>query len=166
MTGDHNLSEFEQKLLDNVDQHGCQVNFVFDAEGDDPDFAYSVGFRKTAKQPEVIVFGLERKLMLSMINETLRQCCEEGLCLAEGTEISDLVEGFDCVARRVHPSQIDEGYFNSSMWFHVREFGSELSEAYQLVWPGAVNGLYPWDIDCSEDIIEAQPPLYEARKTA
>jgi hypothetical protein len=160
------LNEFEQQLLDNVEQHGCQVNWVFDDKGREPDFAYSVGFRKTVGQPEVIIFGLKRKLMLSMINETLRQCREDGLQLSEGAVIADLIEGFDCIARRVHPSQIDEGYFNSSMWFHEREFGSELSEAFQLVWPGAVHGLYPWDEDCSADVIEQQPALYEPKVAA
>ncbi|MEP2103471.1 MAG: DUF4262 domain-containing protein [Parasphingorhabdus sp.] len=166
MTDARELNEFEQRLLENVDQHGCQVNWVFDENGEDPDFAYSVGFRKTASQPEVIVFGLKRELMLYMVNETLRQCREEGLKLSEGIVVSDLIEGFDCIARRVHPSQIDEGYFNSSMWFHEREFGSELSEAFQIVWPGALEGLYPWDEGCSEETIEAQPALYEPRLAA
>ena len=163
MTEPRELNEFEQKLLNNVEQHGCQVNWVFDDKGEEPDFAYSVGFRKTADQPEVIVFGLKRELMLSMINETLRQCRGKGLQITEGAVISDLIEGYDCIARRVHPSQIDEGYFNSSMWFHVREFGTELTEAFQLVWPGAVQGLYPWDEDCSEETIEMQPALYEPK---
>ncbi len=166
MTADRALSESEQRLIDNVEQHGCSINFIFDAKGIEPDFAYSVGFRKTAHQPEVIIFGLKREVMLSMINETLRQCQEDGLRLSEGVVISDLIEGFDCIARRVHPSQIDEGYFNSSMWFHKREFGSELSEVFQLVWPGAINGLYPWDEGCSNDVMEQQPALYEPKVAA
>lgn len=166
MTVDPILNEFEQKLLDNVEQHGCQVNWVFDDKGIEPDFAYSVGFRKTVDQPEVIIFGLKRELMLSMINETLRQCQEDGLGLSEGVAISDLIEGFDCIARRVHSSQIDDGYFNSSMWYHRREFGFELSEVFQLVWPGAIDGLYPWDEGCSEDVIEQQPALYEPKVAA
>tara|TARA_R110002033_G_scaffold64386_11_gene115361 strand:+ start:513 stop:1013 length:501 start_codon:yes stop_codon:yes gene_type:complete len=166
MTTDRALSESHQRLIDNVEQHGCQVNWVFDDKDIEPDFAYSVGFRKTVDQPEVIIFGLKRKLMLSMINETLRQCQEDALQLVEGAAIADLIEGFDCIARRVHPSQIDDGYFNSSMWFHEREFGSELSEAFQLVWPGAINGLYPWDEGCSEDVIAEQPALYEPKVAA
>ncbi|MEM8917831.1 MAG: DUF4262 domain-containing protein [Pseudomonadota bacterium] len=161
MSGHRELNEFEQRLIDNVEEHGCQVNLVFDDKGKKPDFAYSIGFAKTVGQPEVIIFGLNRKLMQSMINEVLRQCREEGLVLTEDLAISELIEGFDCIAKKVHPSQIEEGYFNSSMWYHVQEFGSELSEAYQIVWPGAQQGLYPWENDCAEDVIEAQPALYK-----
>lgn len=165
MTADRALSESHQRLVDSVEQHGCQILFVFDADGDDPDFAYSVGFRKTVGQPEVIIFGLKKELMHSMINGLLEQC-RNGLQLVENGLIDDLIEGFQCVAKKVHPSQIEEGYFNSSMWFHNLEFGGELTEVFQIVWPGAQDGKFPWDEGCSNYVQDVQTALYKPRLTA
>jgi len=165
MTSSKPLTDYEQGIVDNVQQYGCHITFVFDEKGEDPDFSYSIGFRKTVNQAEVIIFGLDRDLMHSMINNLLEQC-QGGLELKEGAIISGLLEGHQCVARKVHASQIDEGYFNSSMWFHEREFGAELTEAMQIVWPDAYDGKFPWDHDSSEDVRVAQPALYEPRLAA
>jgi len=153
------LTEYEKKVLSNVDEFGCHVTYVFDSDGDDPDFAYSTGFTRSLGQGEVITFGLPRDVMLFMINQTMREC-RKGLVLEDWERISGLLEGFEVVARKVRPESIERGYFNSAMWFHHLNSGGDLTVAYQLVWPGALDGLYPWDDDCSELVIERQPALY------
>lgn len=165
MTGYRGYNDHETKLLANIEKYGCQVTFVFDAEGDEPDFCYSIGFSKSIHQPEVIVFGLPRKLMHSMVNNILEQC-RDGLILADGLVIRGLLEGHDCIAQSVHSSQIVGDYFGSAMWFHRDQFGSELVEAFQIVWPGAKDGKFPWDADSSEQVRSVQPALYEPRLAA
>ena len=158
---DETLSEYEQSILTHVEKFGCSVTHVFDPDQEEPDFSYSIGFSKTLDQGEVIVFGLARNLMQSMINEVMRQCREDGLILGDNVVISDLLEGFDVIARTIHPDRIEHEFFNSAIWFHRREFGTELKVAYQLVWPGTQQGLFPWDEGCDPYVIEQQPPLYE-----
>jgi len=153
-------TQYERKIVSNVSQYGCHVTFVFDPEHNEPDFSYSTGFTKTLRQGEVIVFGLPEDVMHSMINETMAQCLE-GLTLDEGVPISGLLEGFDVVARAVCPEWIEREFFNSAMWFHRREFGSDLKAAYQLVWPSAVTGLFPWNEGCAQEVIDRQPALYQ-----
>ncbi|MEZ5734798.1 MAG: DUF4262 domain-containing protein [Novosphingobium sp.] len=163
MNDDYALTDYERSIFSNVADHGCHVTYVFDNEDTDfVPFCYSAGFTKTVGQGEVIAFGLPMDVMKFMINQTLRQC-REGMVLEDGKHISNLLEGFDVVARLVWPEYIEREYFNSAMWFHRCEFGSDLEQAYQLVWPGAVNGLFPWEEGCSQDVIDLQPPLYEAR---
>jgi Domain of unknown function (DUF4262) len=162
MISNQDDTDFEQKICANIAAHGCHINFIFDPEGDDLAFAYSVGFTKTVDQPEVIVFGLPMDIMKYMINETLTQC-RAGLRLNDGVRISGLLAGFDVAVRDVPPQRIEREFFNSAMWFHQKEFGDELTSAVQLVWPGSETGLFPWDKGCSEQVIAHQPALYEAK---
>jgi hypothetical protein len=156
---DH-LTEYESKILANVDAFGCHVTTVFDPDGDAPSFSYSTGFCKTVSQSEVIVFGLPHGLMHSMINSTLDQC-KSGLLLGEFTRIAGLLDGFDVIARSIPDYRIEREYLNSAMWFHQHEFDSTLDRAVQLVWPSSETGLFPWEVGCHRSVIEAQPALYE-----
>jgi hypothetical protein len=153
------LNAFEQKLLDDIRDYGCQVLHVFDGNGNEPGFSYSIGFPVSVNQPEVIVFGLDRKLMHSMVNEVHRQC-SEGLLLRDGAKVHDLIEGFDCVLRRVTDGAAIREHFGSAIWYHRTQRGVDVKEAYQLVWPGAQQGLFPWEEGCSADVISQQPALY------
>ena len=157
------LDRHEQQVLDNIRDHGCQVQFVFDPEGEAPDFAYSIGFPVSVGQPEVIVFGLKRELMISMVNEVYRQCAEESLLLEDGVRIDNLIEGFDCIAREVaDPGAIRE-HFGWAIWYHRSQRHEELERAFQLVWPGAQQGLFPWDDGCVDEWVKVQPALYAVR---
>lgn len=154
--------DFERGIIANLREHGCQVNLVFDPDGEQPGFGYSIGFTETVDQPEVITFGLSRELMKSMINETLQQC-RNGLVLTDGAVIDGLLEGHSCIARKVHPSQIVNDYVNSALWYHKARTGERLTDVVQIVWPGAVDGLFPWDDGCDAGVIALQPALYEER---
>lgn len=155
-------NEFERGIVENVREHGCQVNLIFDPDGEQPNFAYSIGFKETVGQPEVITFGLSKELMHSMINQTLREC-RKGLALTDGAIINGLLEGHQCVARTVHPSQVVEDYMNSALWYHKARTGKTLTDVVQIVWPGAADGLFPWDDGCDAGVIALQPALYEER---
>lgn len=160
MSAARELNQFEEGILNNIRDSGCHITGVFDPDGEAPGFAYSVGFTETVGQPEVIVFGLDFQLMAAMINETLDQC-RKGLVLSDGLRIADLLDGFECIARLVPAENIVVDYLNSAMWFHKRRTGEELSKAYQIVWPGAADGLFPWDDGSAQIVIDCQPALYE-----
>ena len=149
---------FERDIIKNVREHGCHINFIFDPEQDRPSFAYSVGFHETLGQPEVIVFGLSQEVMGFMINETYRQC-RDGLVLEDELELNGLLKGFPCVALAVAPENIQREYFNSAMWFRRVTTGEEMDAAFQIIWPGAEDGLFPWDEGCSDIVRFLQPPL-------
>jgi Domain of unknown function (DUF4262) len=153
------LDPSEQKVIDDIAQFGCHVMFVFDDEGDRPDFAYSIGFPVTVGQPEVIIHGLKRELMHSMLNALCKQCAE-GLVLEEGTRIEGLVEGFDCIAKKVTDPEAIKEHFGWAIWYHRSQHNRVLDDVIQVVWPGAQDGLFPWDAGCSEIVIAQQPALY------
>jgi len=153
-------TDYEREILKNVAEHGCHIRVVFDPEGDSPSHAYSAGVPETVGQPEVILFGLPNNVMHFMVNETLDQC-REGLRLENGIEIEGLLDGHRCIARGVNPAFIVRDYFNSAMWLRRRLADEEPTRAFQIVWPGAIDGLFPWDPDCADDVRRLQPALYE-----
>lgn len=156
------LTDYERRIVDNVAEFGWFCVSVTD--GDDAKaFSYSVGFSETLGSPECIVFGLPPKLMHSMLWCVFRQI-RDGASLADGRRWSGILEGFDCITRPVHPSQVTREHFNSALWYwgDPAERGSELS-AYQLFWPGAVDGLFPWESGASEEVRDCQRALYLPR---
>ena len=161
MTGWRSLNDYERKIIANVSNFGCHINQVFDSEGEDPGFAYSVGFAQSVGQPEVIVFGLG-DLMGGIINDCL-SLCREGLELRDGVDVYGLIDGHRCVGRAVHPSRIEIDYLNSAIWFHKTQLKRDLESVVQLVWPDASNGLLPWEEGCGQLAIASQPALYEPR---
>jgi hypothetical protein len=153
----------EQQLLKAIDQVGFRVTAVGEGE-DEPGFAYSTGFAETLGQPEVIVFGLPDQGMGTMIGALFDQC-RAGLRLADGLEIAGLLGGHSCVLRAVKPDNIAAKYFQLAMWYHERQFGTAMTAAFQIVWPGSQSGLFPWDPDCSEAVRLLQPALYDTGTT-
>lgn len=157
------LNDSDLKVIADVEQHGFHSVGVFeDDEG--PGFQYSVGFGETLGSPEVIVFGLKRDVMHNMLWSMFRQI-KDGAKLSEGSKWSDLIEGHDCIARAVHPSQFSE-YLGYCLWYDRHCRRAPLGNGvYQLFWPGRAQGLFPWERGCMNEVSERQPPLYLPRET-
>jgi hypothetical protein len=154
------LEPFEEEIIANVRDFGCHINYVADPSGEPPIFGYSVGFLETVGQPEVIIFGLSSKMTAFMINELLRRC-REGLQLEDRTQVDELLVDHICVARTVCSRFIVPEYLNSAIWYHRHRTGEQLDRVAQLVWPGAIDGLFPWDPGCDPIVVDNQPALYE-----
>ncbi|KAG5720285.1 hypothetical protein E4T56_gene14342 [Termitomyces sp. T112] len=137
-----------------------QVMNILPGDNDEPGFSFSIGFPVSVGQPEAVIFGLSSELRHSMMNEIRRQC-SDGLKLSDGLRISGLIEGFDCVARRITDPEAIRQHFGWAIWYHRSQLGKEMTEAYQIVWPGAQQGLFPWETGCHPDVIALQPALYE-----
>ena len=155
------LNHVERGIVDNVANHGCSIMSVFDPDGIEPDFSYSIGFPETTGQSEVIVFSLPKALRASMINEIYRQLSEEEASLCDEVELADLIEGFTCVAREISDRRAIEEHFGSAIWYNERYRGQSIEKAFQIVWPGAQQGLFPWEEGCVQSVIDDQPALYD-----
>lgn len=157
------LNDMEKSIVDGVEKHGCFIMSVFDPDGIKPNFSYSIGFENTSGQPEVIVFSLPKDFRASMINELYRQIAEDSLDLKDGLRIKGLLVGHDCVARKVTSPEAIAAHFGSAIWFNRRYGSGEMTHIFQIVWPGAHEGLFPWESGCSQSVIDDQPALYEGR---
>jgi hypothetical protein len=152
------LNTYERTMLRTVAEHGWQCTKVFDPDGNQPDLAYSVGLWESICAPELIVFGLDIDLMHEMLWVIYRRL-KSGVLLSDGARWPGVLEGFECVSRPVHPSQLKIEYFNSALWYREYQTGDRMLQAYQIFWPGAENGLFPWEAG-AETVRELQPLLY------
>lgn len=150
----------EQQLLKAIEKIGFRVTHVYDDQGGSPGFSYSTGFPDLLGQPEVIVFGLPGDLMTMMIGQ-LSDLCRDGLRMADGLRFTGLLENHACTFRAVRPENIVGDYFHFAMWYQQRQTGRPMTEAFQIVWPGAKTGLFPWEPGCADKVRAAQPALYE-----
>lgn len=157
------IDKYDQKMVDAIEKHGFFGQGVL-ADKESPAFRYSVGFWESVKAPEVIIFGLDLNLMHDMLWEMFRKL-RGGRRLEDGARWSDLIDGYDCVSRPVHPSQMRE-YFGYALWYRrYRNQPKEVLSAYQLFWPGVNQRLYPWERDCDQLVRDRQPRLYLPRET-
>jgi hypothetical protein len=119
-----------------------------------------VGLTKTLDCAEVIVTGFHRELAHALIWEIFDQI-KAGEPLVDGQRRSGLLEGFDCVTREVCEENKTPDFLNSAIWFWrtvLRRSG--FPPVFQIVWPGAADGLFPWERGCAQDTRNLQPLLY------
>jgi len=112
------VNEFEENILKNVDEYGFSSNHVFDPDGNDKNFTYSIGFPLSLNCPDFIVFGLSRDIMHNMLWEIFHQV-RAGRRPEDDMGWQGLLGGdYVCVSKRLHPSQHNRNYLNSSIWHH------------------------------------------------
>lgn len=152
--------EWQQMVRANVEQHGWFCQHVFDPDGNDPHFAYTTGFTKTLSSPEFIIFGLNNELHHAMLWEIFHQI-KKGKIVSHGQKWEGLLGGdFVCYGFKCTHEDLFEEYALSSKWFWNDQGHTGDPEVYQIVWPGAQGGLFPWDQGCDPQVISSQPQLY------
>lgn len=162
MTESSELTPQHKAILANVEQFGLSVMHVAAEDPRAPSYSFSVGFEQSLGQPEVLIYGLDRNLTQPMINEVFRQCKEEGLSLADGQAIGNLIEGYDCVARPIDDPRGRAAHFGYANWFQQHSGAEGLQRAVQIVWPDPKTRAYPWQPECGADIKGWQVQLYPA----
>lgn len=157
------LSEFEQKMLATIKEHGCQILRIFDPDGQGLDFSYSIGFEATLGQPEMLISGLPPETTKDLINDTFVLCRDEGFQLVDFARTDSLIKGLDCVFRSVRADCLVPDYFGSAIWYSATQLNRPFARAVQLVWPDR-EGLFPWDQGFDEGFRGEQDELW-ARET-
>ena len=70
------MNESEKNIVANIEKYGCHINSVFDPEGEEADFTYTIGIERSHNQPELIVLGLRKELGAWVANEYNRRVAE------------------------------------------------------------------------------------------
>lgn len=141
----------EQKALADIDRYGCHVIHVA-AEDELPPFSYSVGIKRSADRPEVVVIGLKQPVAHFAINEYNRRI-REGEVFVPGERYSGFLESFD-----VSPELVDETFYREYFGWNLWLYGGTAFEVLQLVYP-ATSGAWPWQSSASEWFRTWQPIL-------
>ena len=153
------LEKVEQQVVDDIATHGWHGVHVLEDEAG-PGFCYSIGLDDMLGAPELIVFGLKRPVMHAMIWEMTRQI-QAGRTISPDAVFNYLIEGFPCIVKPVHPSRRGD-YFGYAGWYYHYRRKLGRFQAFQIFWPGKLDGLFPWQPGCADEVKAAQPLLYEA----
>lgn len=76
----------------NIEKHGWQFQFVFDEKGVNPDFSYTIGFEETFGHPEIMIFGLKRETMHTVLGD-LAHDIKNGRIFKPNIKTSDVISG-------------------------------------------------------------------------
>lgn len=147
--------KIEQRVLDDIAKFGWHLIAISpDEQG--PGFVYSIGMMETLGHPEIIMFGLDRKLMATVINNIGRQV-REGRNFAGLGLFEDLLERYACKMIRVDERWHTE-YVGYAMWHrrHVGKVGT--LDVLQCLWPDKA-GKFPGEEGCQREIVALQPWL-------
>jgi hypothetical protein len=161
--------EQDRRVIDTVVKHGWQVIMVAEGAGcDDPDhddhvnhdhvdddhvaapaFAYTIGLGHRFGHPELLMSGLDHRLMHRCLNG-IAQRVMDGLRLAPGDSIEDVLAGVPVAVEQVTDLALAETVTWSG-WFHRRP-----PEALAIVWPDR-NGVFGWQPGAPEILDDLQP---------
>ena len=141
----------EQKVIDDIAKFGWHcVNIM--AEGNEVEYAFTIGLFHTYQHPELVIFGLSSEIahqILSIAVQAIRD--NAPLDLSAPTEI--LLEGYTCCFVEVPASHYYD-YVGFCRWFYE---GNNFP-LYQIVWPSRA-GQYPWHPKVSVEFKQAQPVI-------
>lgn len=145
------MDKGEKKALDDIEKFGCHIINVMEGD-DEPKFSYSIGIQKTQGNPDLIIFGLDPKISMFVINEYYRRI-SSGERFAQGTLYSGFLERYDVCFIEVDQRFIGE-YFGWGVWYYKNvDF-----QPWQVIWP-STKGKWPWDSDRTEYYDWCQPVL-------
>jgi hypothetical protein len=101
-----------------IDKHGWVVRFVWDDQGDEPNFHYSAGITDRCGCPELLVFGLAQEVGYWIVNEYGRRCVARET-FKQGHPYDGFLEGYsvmflDVDSRR---ASVENAYTTWTDWY-------------------------------------------------
>jgi hypothetical protein len=144
----------DEQVLKDVREHGWHVVKVL-AEGDLPEFAYSIGLFHTFGHAEVLIYGLPSDSTHVIIND-LGDQVRASRRYAAGQTTDEFLEGYDCTFRAIPRSQYAEHLGGALSFYNHEDF-----PAIQLVYPDR-EGRWPWQDGVSDSFRRHQLVLADA----
>ncbi|MGI5254547.1 DUF4262 domain-containing protein [Actinacidiphila glaucinigra] len=146
---DNGVDPHTLATVDVIHHHGWHVMMI-PADNQGPGWAYTIGLWHRHRMPELAMFGLDIRLMQTILNDLGRRAVE-GHPLEEDKERDD-VAGVPVVLKPVDYRWY-RAFFGAAIGFYRKPPFPFL----QIVWPNR-DGAYPWQPG-GEDLIGLQPRL-------
>lgn len=146
----------DERVVHDIRRHGCHVISVFDPDGSEPNFSYSIGIQETTGAPEALVIGLDVKLGHSVVNEYLRQL-RAGVVFRRGQPYDGFLQGFQVYVEPARKKNLSTYTLGCERYYGDRSFS-----VVQIVYP-TTRGVWPWDPAASESFRKLQPMLGRVR---
>jgi hypothetical protein len=125
---------------------------LFEAEEDEPAFAYTIGLYDNYEHPEIVIFGLDLETMTIMLSDACERVkLEETFVVKQDYE--DFLEGYKLTFQHANVDEY-KGLFSYGI---DNNQGVEFP-MIQMIWPDQKHN-YPWDDDFDENLLPRQPLL-------
>jgi hypothetical protein len=145
----------QQKIAADIATDGFSMLLVFDPEGQEPDFGYTVGLHQTAGHPEVLMTGLPHA-MLQRLLDLIGRAALSGTRFDAGCISTALTtSGLPCYFATIDPRHYKE-YLGQA----VDYYGDQSFPALQCVWCDR-QGRFPWQAGYEEQYRAMQPLLFD-----
>lgn len=129
------------KIKENIDKFGWHFLFVFDSEGENVGFAYSVGFEETYNHPEIMIFGLKQDTSHGILSDIAHEL-SEGKTFESNVKLQDVIgDNLDVIFKPVKDSAFSD-YLGTALNYYDKSF-----RAYVLFWPDKSN-ILPTEVGC------------------
>lgn len=130
-----------ESIKENIQKHGWQCQYVFDANGEKAGFSYSIGFEESFDHPEIMIFGLKRETMHSILSN-IASDIKEGRKFEEGIRTGDVLSGeFEVIFKSVIEEFLPE-YAGIATRFYNKPFRMMV-----MFWPDKSN-ILPTEVGC------------------
>lgn len=131
-----------ESIKQNIQKYGWQFQYVFDADGEKEEFSYSIGFEESFGHPEIMILGLNRDTMHSILSD-IASDIRGGQKFKEGVRTSNVLSGeFDVLFKSVREDLLPE-YAGIATRYYQGPF-----RLLVMFWPDKSNVL-PTEAGCS-----------------
>ena len=107
----------DNRIQDNINDYGWHFLFVFDSEGDNEDFAYSVGFEETFNHPEIMIFGFDKDAAHAVLSN-IASDLKEGLRYATDKRFNGVLGNNYTVMFKQVMAEAFEEYLGTAVAFY------------------------------------------------
>ena len=146
---------YDQRVSHDIEKFGCHIMSVFDPEGQDLNFSYSIRIQKKVNAPEAIVIGLNPKLGHALISH-YHHGVRDGKSYLPNVAYEGFLDGFP-----IYIEPVTAPRHHDLMLGCERYYGDVGYRAVQLIYP-TTKGLWPWEPGVTDTFIKNQPMLGRA----
>ncbi|MFM9615784.1 DUF4262 domain-containing protein [Streptomyces niveiscabiei] len=144
------LAPRTRSTVDTVRRHGFQVTMV-PADEHGPGWAYTTGLWHGRRIPELAMFGLNVRLMHTILNDLGRRAMD-------GQTVEDGQERHDVASVPVVLKAVDHGWYEAFFGTAIGYYRKPSFPFLQVVWPDR-DGAFPWQPGGAQ-LPDLQPRLW------
>jgi len=145
------LSPSKRQVYDDIQSHGWHVVLVQNNERTSG-WAFSIGLHATFDHPEIVIFGLPKRIMHIIVND-IGEAVRNGQRFTPGQSSDAFLEGYECRFESVC-TRWYRPFLGYAVWF----YDGVRFPVLQCVWPDKEQ-LWPWDPASTADWSTIQPVL-------
>ncbi len=128
-------------IKNNIEKHGWQFQYVFDENGEKAEFSYSIGFEESFGHPEIMIFGLKRETMHTLLSN-LAYDLKNGATFQPNVKTKGVLSGeFEAVFKPLKDSQLSN-YAGVAARYYEKPF-----RVLVMLWPDK-NNIQPTEKSC------------------